>query len=151
MTDERTRVEKAMQEDEEHGGHPLALGLLAGTAVGAAVGLLLAPRKGSETRKQVGEQLVHAKDACATGLHKATDTVGDLAHRSRQAYTATSERVVNGAQGTWRYVCDVADAVTMKSRRQHEGAAPLSSELQSKSNPPADVRERARSAIAHAR
>src|SRR5262245_52564612 len=149
MSDEKTRGEMAMR-DEEHGGHPLAFGLLAGTAVGVGVGLLLAPRKGSETRKQVGEQLAHARDACATSYHWAKDTAGDLAHRGRHAYDATSELVVNGAHETRRYVRDVADAVTMKSRR-HEATSAKPSELHSKSNPAADLRERSRSAVADTR
>jgi gas vesicle protein len=150
MSDESRRDEMAMH-DEEHGGHPLALGLLAGTAVGVGLGLLIAPRKGSETRRQVGEHLSHAKEACATGLHRAKDTADDLAHRGRHAYDATRELVVNGAHETRRYVRDVADAVTMKSRRHHEDSSAKPSELHSKSNPAADAREQLRSAVAHSR
>src|SRR5215470_16283680 len=106
MSDEETRFEMTTREDEE-GGHPFALGLLAGTAVGVGAGLLLAPRRGSETRRQVGEQFAHAKGKCATGLHWTKDRAGDLAHRGRQAYDATSDLVTNGAHETRRYVRDV--------------------------------------------
>src|SRR5262249_51402315 len=139
------------RDEEEEGGHPFAIGLLAGAAVGVGVGLLVAPRKGAEMRKQVGDQWSHARDACATGLHRAKATAGDLAHRGREADDAPGKFVVNGEHETRRYVREVTDAVTMKSRRDREGTSAKPSELQSTSNAVADARERARSAIAHAR
>jgi hypothetical protein len=37
-------------------------------------------------------------------------------------YVTTRDRVVNGAKGTTRYVRDVADAVTRRSRREADSA-----------------------------
>lgn len=46
---------------------------LAGTAIGAALGVLFAPRSGSETREQVGDWLKERKEKGADLLHKVKD------------------------------------------------------------------------------
>lgn len=38
------------------------IGILVGAAIGLAVGILFAPRKGSETREMIGEKAMQAKD-----------------------------------------------------------------------------------------
>jgi gas vesicle protein len=98
------------------GRHPLATGIVAGTAVGACLGLLFAPRRGSETRS-------HLVNSTSNGYRRAKGSVGNWTHRGRGVYTATRDRIVKGAKGTGRYVRDVADAVTMKAHRQSD--APL--------------------------
>ena len=46
---------------------------LAGTAVGAALGVLFAPRAGSETREQLGDWLKERKEKGSELLHKVKD------------------------------------------------------------------------------
>jgi gas vesicle protein len=107
MSDERD-----FRSHEEHeGDHSLALGLLAGTALGVSVGLLFAPKAGSETRKQCKEQVDHLVDTANSGLHRARDTANDLAHKSRDAYNKTSEIVSKSAHEAQRYARDVANAL----------------------------------------
>jgi Gas vesicle protein len=95
------------------GRHPLATGILAGTAVGACMGILLAPRRGSETRKRVG-------DGVNSGYRRAKDSVGQWARSGRGAYKSTRDKVVKGAKGTSQYVREVANAVTRKAHREGE-------------------------------
>lgn len=94
-----------------HGRHPLAMGILTGTAVGACLGVLFAPRRGSETRQRVGE-----------GVQRAKGTVGHWANRSHGAYATTRDRVVKGAKGTTQYVRGVAEAVVNKAHREGDAA-----------------------------
>ena len=97
------------------GRHPLATGIVAGTAVGACMGLLFAPRRGTETRKRVGEGV-------NSGYRRAKGTVGQLANRSHGAYKSTRDKVVKGAKGTSQYVREVASAVTRKAHREGDAA-----------------------------
>jgi gas vesicle protein len=46
---------------------------LAGTAVGAALGVLFAPRAGQETREQLGDWLKERKEKGSELLHKVKD------------------------------------------------------------------------------
>jgi hypothetical protein len=78
--------------------------------VGVGLGLLFAPRRGSETRKGVGN-----------GYRRAKGTVGHWANRGRGMYATTREKVTKGARGTAGYVRDVADAVRMKNRPPSSG------------------------------
>jgi gas vesicle protein len=100
--------------------HPLATGLLAGVAVGAGIGMLFAPRRGSETRTQLRGHVNRYADGISKGYRRASDQVGDLAHRGQGVYKSTREKVAQGAKETSRYMREVADAVTRKSRRLGE-------------------------------
>lgn len=104
-----------------HSRHPIAAGVLAGTALGACLGLLFAPRRGSDTRKRLGDGVHHAVDRTSGGYRRAKSTVGHWANRGHEAYAATRDRVVKGAHGTSQYVREVADAVTMRAHR-HAGS-----------------------------
>jgi len=59
------------------------LGIVAGTAIGATLGILFAPDKGSETRKKIAEKAESAKDQIA-------ETTLDL--RDKAATTVASKR-----------------------------------------------------------
>jgi gas vesicle protein len=53
------------------------LGFLGGLAVGAIAGILLAPEKGSETRKKVMNLASDVTDAVEDSIHQALDKVKD--------------------------------------------------------------------------
>lgn len=53
------------------------LGLLAGVAVGATLGVLLAPDKGENTRKKIAGKSKEAKDKLKKGFDDFLDTVSD--------------------------------------------------------------------------
>ena len=111
--------------------HPLAMGLVAGTLAGVGLGLLVAPRRGSETRKRMGNGVNYMVGHTSDRYRRAKDAVDDWARRGHGVYLNTRERVVKGAYGTSRYVRDVADAVTMKSRRHAEGFRRVETGVQS--------------------
>jgi gas vesicle protein len=105
-----------------HGRHPLAMGILTGTAVGACLGVLFAPRRGSDTRRRVGQGVNQMVSSTSSGYRRAKGSVGHWANRGHGAYVATRDRVVKGAKGTSQYVRGVADAVTNKAHRESDSA-----------------------------
>jgi gas vesicle protein len=117
--------------DNGRRGHPLALGLLTGAAVGIGLGMLLAPRKGSELRHQLATQCNHLAGATSKSYRRAKDTAGHYAHRSQGAYNTARVKIAQGAQETRRYVREVTDALTMKARRQANTAAQVTSPVRS--------------------
>ena len=62
---------------EKEKGAAFAMGILAGTAIGLAVGLLYAPRPGTETREMLRERTEEAR-------HKAADIVQEARERAKK-------------------------------------------------------------------
>jgi gas vesicle protein len=51
------------------------LGLLTGTAIGATLGILFAPDKGSATRKKIGKKKDEYSEALETNFNRVVDNV----------------------------------------------------------------------------
>jgi gas vesicle protein len=64
----------------EEGGGGL-VGFLLGAAVGAGVGLLLAPRSGKETREKLADWLDERREKGSDILHKIKETVPEKAEQ----------------------------------------------------------------------
>jgi gas vesicle protein len=71
--------------DSGSGGNEFMIGLLVGTAVGAAVGLLLAPKSGAELRHQIADYSEKFRRRAGETYERASETVNDLAQRGREA------------------------------------------------------------------
>lgn len=69
-----------------------AMGFLLGLGVGAAAGILLAPRKGEETRRQLQEKAMHARDKMKHQKDKAADT-------SRQMASTVQDKMDEASRG----------------------------------------------------
>jgi len=74
--------------DEHEGGGGFMMGLLTGTVLGAGLGILLAPKSGSELRNQLTEQ------ASSLG-RRASGAVNELTDRARD----TTQRVADQVRG----------------------------------------------------
>ena len=76
-------------EREESGGSFL-MGLLAGTVLGAGLGMLFAPKAGSELRSQLGSQVADQtgkiREAAEPYYNQATEKVSQIVDRGREAY-----------------------------------------------------------------
>jgi gas vesicle protein len=79
------------------------MGLAAGAVIGAGIGLLFAPRKGSEIRSQVS-------DAAANFGQTVQRTADDVVEQSRQWYGRARDAVSQTAAQADRFVRDAQSA-----------------------------------------
>src|SRR6476469_6879860 len=113
-------------ENEGGGGGSFVMGLLTGTVLGAGLGMLFAPKAGSELRNQLSEQAGNlantasesyrkASETASEGYRKASETAGDIADRSRDMYDKARGAVTRGAEEAQRYVRDTTGGTTESS------------------------------------
>ena len=81
--------------EREDGGGSFLMGLLAGTVLGAGLGMLFAPKAGNELRNQLGEQAGRLRSTANDTYQQATDKVSQIVDRGREAY----DRARTGAPG----------------------------------------------------
>jgi gas vesicle protein len=67
-------------------GAGFLLGLLTGTAFGAAIGMLFAPKPGSQLRDQLADQASSMSKAASEGYRGARETAGQWADKGRELY-----------------------------------------------------------------
>jgi gas vesicle protein len=78
--------------ETEHGGG-FMMGLLTGTVLGAGLGMLLAPKAGSELRGQIGEQARNLASTASEQYRRASDSAGGWAERGRDLVNQAREAV----------------------------------------------------------
>src|ERR1041385_8541981 len=98
-------------ENEGGGGGSFVMGLLTGTVLGAGLGMLFAPKSGSELRNQISEQAGNLANNASEGYRRATETASDWADRGRQMYDKAKDAVSKGTDEAQRYVRDTASSV----------------------------------------
>jgi gas vesicle protein len=86
--------------EREDGGGSFLMGLLAGTVLGAGLGMLFAPKTGSELRNQIGEQAGRIRTTAADGYNQASEKVSQIVDRGREAYERARSGVSSGMTGT---------------------------------------------------
>lgn len=72
--------------EREDGGGSFLMGLLAGTVLGAGLGMLFAPKTGYELRHQLTEQTGRLRSTANDAYSQATDKVSQIVDRGREAY-----------------------------------------------------------------
>src|SRR6185369_3083796 len=90
-------------DNESGGGGSFVIGLLTGTVLGAGLGMLFAPKSGSELRNQLSEQAGTIRDTASEGYRRATEVAGDWADKSRDVYDKAKDAVSRGADEAQRY------------------------------------------------
>jgi gas vesicle protein len=109
-------------DNEGGGGGSFVMGLLTGTVLGAGLGMLFAPKAGSELRNQISEQAGSiantategyrkATEVAGEGYRKASETAGDWAGRGRDVLDKARDAAARGAEEAQRYVKDAAGVV----------------------------------------
>jgi len=72
--------------EREDGSGSFLMGLLAGTVLGAGLGMLFAPKTGSELRNQVTEQAGRLRTTANDAYSQASEKVSQMVDRGREAY-----------------------------------------------------------------
>jgi gas vesicle protein len=72
--------------EREDGGGSFLMGLLAGTVLGAGLGMLFAPKAGADTRRQLSEQANRLRST-------ANDTYNQASEKINQTYSQASEKL----------------------------------------------------------
>ena len=71
--------------EEEAGGGGFLIGLLCGTALGAAIGLMFAPKTGSEIRHKLRESTDDIRRKAYETYGQASEQVNNIVSKGRQA------------------------------------------------------------------
>ena len=99
-------------DNEGNGGGSFVMGLLTGTVLGAGLGMLFAPKAGSELRNQLSEQAGNLANQASEGVRKVTENAGEWADRGRDMYGKAKDAVAKGADEAQRYVRDTAGTMS---------------------------------------
>ncbi|MBI2221300.1 MAG: YtxH domain-containing protein [Acidobacteria bacterium] len=93
MTYEYDRFER------EEGSGAFLMGLLAGTVLGAGLGMLFAPRAGAELRTQLSDQAGRLRNTATDAYQQVSEKVTQFAERGREAYDRARSSVATGTTG----------------------------------------------------
>jgi gas vesicle protein len=86
--------------EREDGGGSFLMGLLAGTVLGAGLGMLFAPKAGMELRNQLTDQAGKLRTTANDTYQQATDKVGQIVDRGKDAYDRARTNVSNISDAT---------------------------------------------------
>ena len=105
-------------DDESSGGGAFVMGLIAGAVLGVGVGMLLAPKSGSELRNQLGDTASRLRDRAAEGYSTASSRVADMYNRktgSTGSEFQSTSSYTGGTAGTSGFATGGADTPTTNS------------------------------------
>ena len=86
------------QYDNDGGGGGFIMGLMAGVALGAGLGMLLAPKAGPELRSQLGEQARTFGTKASEQYRRASETASGWAERGRDVVNQAKDAAYRGAE-----------------------------------------------------
>jgi gas vesicle protein len=97
--------------DDEGGsaGSGFVMGLLTGTVLGAGLGMLLAPKSGSELRNQLSDTASSAGRAASEQYRKASEAASHLAGKGRELYGKVKGAAGRGAEEARQYAADAQE------------------------------------------
>lgn len=85
--------------EREEGSGAFLMGLLAGTVLGAGLGMLFAPRAGSELRSQLSDSAGRWRNTANDAYQQASEKVTQFVDRGREAYEKARGSVATGTSG----------------------------------------------------
>jgi gas vesicle protein len=79
--------------EREDGGGSFLMGLLAGTVLGAGLGMLFAPKAGAEVRKQLSEQANRLRSTASDTIQHASERLGQASQQASDRFAQASDKV----------------------------------------------------------
>lgn len=114
-------------ENEGAAGSSFVMELLTGTVLGAGLGMLFAPKAGSDLRNQISEQAGSIANTASEGYRRAAETAGEWAEKSREVgrevYDRAREAVSRGSDEAQRYVREATGNTTSQPSSTPAGVA----------------------------
>jgi gas vesicle protein len=86
------------QYDKDSHGSGFMMGLLTGTVLGAGLGMLLAPKAGTELRGAIGEQARNLGNMASEQYRTAREQAGTWAEKGRDYVNQAKDAVARGAE-----------------------------------------------------
>jgi gas vesicle protein len=83
---------------EHEGGGGFMMGLLTGTVLGAGLGMLLAPKAGTELRGQIGEQARNLGNKASDQYRRASEAASGWAERGREVISQARDAIGRGTE-----------------------------------------------------
>lgn len=120
--------------ENERSGGSFVMGLLTGTVLGAGLGMLFAPKSGSELRSQLSDQAgtlanqategyKNLANQATEGYKKASDGAAEWADRGRELYDKTKDAVSRGTDEAQRYVREASSGGSTGSTESTGGSS----------------------------
>jgi gas vesicle protein len=116
---------------EKRGGGFLS-GFMFGGLIGAALGLVLAPRSGEETRQMIRDRGVELRDQVSRGVEEVKASADQLQQRGRDFVEENRDRIERTATA----VRDTAKETWTQGERRPETTMPGGTTSYGSSNPP---------------
>src|SRR5690349_22489582 len=101
--------------DNEGNGGGFMMGLLTGTVLGAGLGMLLAPKAGSELRGAIGEQARNFGNKASEQYRRAADSANTWADKGRDFVNQARDAVSRGAEEARGYASGTTGGATGSS------------------------------------
>jgi len=101
-------------DNEGGGGGSFVMGLLTGTVLGAGLGMLFAPKSGSELRGQLSEQANNLANKASDGYRRAGETASTWADKGREYVDKARDAAARGADEAQRYAREATGGTTDK-------------------------------------
>ncbi|CAN5672913.1 hypothetical protein BH23ACI1_BH23ACI1_12110 [soil metagenome] len=92
--------------EREDGGGSFLMGLLAGTVLGAGLGMLFAPKPGTELRSQLSESAGRLRSTAEGTYAQTSDKVNQMMDRGREAYDRARSSVASASEEAGQHVQD---------------------------------------------
>ena len=106
-------------------GGGFVMGLLTGTVLGAGLGMLFAPKAGTELRSQLSEQAATLGNTASETARRAGESASQWAERGREMYNKAGDAVTKGAEEAQKYVRETANTygseATASGGSSHDG------------------------------